>query len=685
MAGIVSLTVRLVDQFSNAAPKIVKAMGTVETAMAGPKAASGRFNNLAARIVGVTAGVAGLGAVAAGIGNKLRGMVRDSAEFEDMLQGIAQTGEMTEEQLKSLRNSILRLAPQLGRMPDQIGDVADKLVAAGIAPDRVEKMLEPIGRVAVATRSEISDITKASQALFQNLGIGPDKLESTFDKVWLAAKRGNFELKDMAQFLPKLAAAAASRGMTGVRSAVELASAAQIVREGSGSPGQAATNLTDLILKSTAPQTVKKFEKVGIDIKAAMEEGLAKGQSPLETIILQTKKALAENKGLTVGDLFHDQQAQLALAKLIEKYEEFIKIRNEALGASGTIDVDFKKMTGTMKNELDRLDAEIDARKKRWGKIAEPWAHWRTDKLIQLNRWVGDLADRFPRLSKSFGGISLGMSDLLMVSGQLGPSLLGLASSLAIGKFLGLGKVLGGLGKVLWALLLPIRFVIGVIGGMIAELAVILGPLLLRGLKALGPLILRGLMALGPIVASALTSLIALLSNPVGWAVLAAAITAALVYYFREPIMKGLDEAWGWIKGKWGELTAWFSSIDVSGIFEAGAKIITALWDGMKSIGEKLMSWASGLVGRLKSLFSFSVSAGSPTLSLPNGAPLAATPQSYGGGKLAPAPALQRQASMTFNNSFNISGSDNPDAVAQRIVTALNRQRQSGLYDGALA
>ena len=682
--SIVSLVVRLVDQFSNRAPKVVKAISTVETALAGSQASGGRFNALAARIVGVTAGVAGLGAVAAGVGNKLRGMVRDSAEFEDMLQGIAQTGEMSDEQLKSLRASILRLAPQLGRLPNQIGDVADKLVAAGIAPDRVEKMLEPIGRVAVATRSEIADITKASQALFQNLDIMPDKLESTFDKVWLAAKRGNFELKDMAQFLPALAAAAASRGMKGVPAAVELAAAAQIVREGSGSPGQAATNLKDLILKSTAPQTVKKFEKVGIDIKAAIAEGLAKGQSPLETIVLQTKKALAENKGLTVGDLFHDQQAQLALAKLIEKYEEFIKIRNEAMGAVGTIDTDFKKMTGTMKNELDRLDAEIDARRKKWGTISEPWSRWRTDKLITINRWIGALADRFPRLSKAIGGISLGVSDLLSVAGQLGPALLGIASTLAIGKFLGLGKLLGGVGRLLWALLIPVRFVIGVIAGMIAELAVILGPILLRGLMALGPLIMSGLAVLGPMIMTALTSLIALLSNPVGWAVLAAAITAALVYYFREPIMNGLNEAWGWIKEKWAELTAWFSSIDVSGIFAAGAKIISSLWDGMKSIAQQLMSWASGLVGRLKSLFSFTAS---PTLSLPNGAPLAATPQSYksGGDKLAPAPGLQRQASMTFHNQFHISGSDNPEAVAQRIVTALDRQRQSGLYDGALA
>lgn len=678
--SIVSLIVRLVDQFSGPGSKVANVGDKVAASLGGVAKAGGasgnRWNGLATRIVGVATGVAGLGLVAAKAGKSISGSMRGYAEFEDMLAGIGRTGEMSTSQLASMQSTILKLAPQLGRMPDQVGEVAEKLIAAGITPDRVEKMLAPIGRVAVATRSEIGDITKAAQAMFQNLGIEPDKMESAFDKVWLAAKRGNFELKDMAQFFPKLAAAASSRGMSGVNAAVELASAAQIVMEGSGTPGQAATNLRSLIMKSTAPQTVKKFQKVGIDIKKEIAAGLAKGQSPLETVVLQARKALAKNKSLTVGDLFQDQQSQLALIKLIEKYDEFIKIREEAKRADGTIAADFAGMDQTTLAKMKQLEAAEDVRRKKWAAVSSPWERWKVDKLKIFNEWLGNFTDRFPTLSGGIGVVSTALSDMIKAAGGLGSSLLGIASTLVIGKFLGIGKVLGGIGRTVWALLRPIRFVFGLLGGMIAEAAVILGPALLRGLMALGPFIRRGLM-----------TLFRIFTGPVGWALLA----ADLAWTFREPLMKAFSGVWDSIKkafslSKSEAINTLGAADDGAALEEGGRAVMTKFWEGLKSAAAPLLEWASGFIGQLKSLFSFNAS---PSITLPKGMPAPwLSPSSYKGGdgnNLTPAPALQRQANVTYHNTFSISGSDNPEAVAQRIVTALNRQRQSGLYDGALA
>ena len=161
--------------------------------------------------------------------------------------------------------------------------------------------------------------------------------------------------------------------------------------------------------------------------------------------------------------------------------------------------------------------------------------------------------------------------------------------------------------------------------------------------------------------------------------------------------MKMFEGLWDSIKDAWIGIRDRFSSLklgealgtlatadDGAAMEQGGRAMMSKFWEGLKSIGEKLLNWASSFAGNLKSLLSFSIS---PTLSLPNGAPLVLQPQSYSGGgdKLTPAPGLQRQASMTFHNQFNINGSDNPDTVAKRIVAALDRQRQSGLYDGALA
>lgn len=680
--SLVSLTIRLIDQVSGIAPRVIGSVDRVGASIARVQGQSGGFgklgegvNTLGARLAGVGAGILGLGAVANSYGRKLQSTVKASAEFENDLIGISRTGNMANEQLTSLRNTVLRLAPSVGILASDIAKTAGNLINAGIDSANAEKMLEPMTRVARATKTALEDVDKASLGLFQNLNIPADQLESTFDKLWTATKRGNFELKDMAAHFQKIASRAQGVGMSGQSAAVELAAAAEIVRQGAGSPGQAATNLDNLLVKLKSPQTLKKFQEYGVDLNKEINDGVTRGQSPLETVILQARKVLAENKDITAGNLFQDMQAQAALAKLVEKYEEFISIRDEAMKSSGTISEDFAAMMKTTKAMLDKLDAEIDARQKKWAKAGEPWTNWRTDKLSGINKWLGGLTERFPRLSAAFASISLGVTDMLSVMGQLGEPLLGIMSALAIGKFLGIGKVLGGVGRAAFGLLSRIRFVFTFLGGMFAELAVIFGPL-----------ILRGLMALGPFIMSGIAGLVALLSNPVGWAVLAVAVAAALAYYFREPITKGFQEVSDWIGEKWKELCNWFTSIDVSGFFAAGSKIITSLWDGMKSIAQQLLGWAGSLVGKLKSLFSFSVSPSVGGAASPGagGGGAVLQKQSYGGG-LTPAPGLQRQASNTFHNTFTINGSDNPETVAQRIVNALDRQRQAGLYDGALA
>lgn len=717
--SVVNLVVRLVDEFSAKAPAIINWIDKIDgrgrgmgggnakpVAPASPSPGGGSSGGGQTprppgggggggtgapegkgggkRAIGIAAGAGGLAIAAAKLEKSMQGVrnaVVRTAAFDDMLQGIAQTGDMTAEQLASLRSTILNLAPPLGRLPQQIADVANELVAAGIAPDRAEKMLSPIGRVAVATRSEIGDINKAAMSMAQNLEIAADDIEGTFDKIWTAAKRGNFELKDMAQFFPTIAAAASSRGMTGIGAAVELAAAAQIVRETAGKDvGQAATNLKNLLFKMTAPQTVKKFEKYGVDLKAAMEKGVAEGRSPLETIILETRKLLDANKGLTVGNLFQDTTAQLALSKLIEKYDQFIAIRSEASAATGTIAADFAKMASTMQASLDRLAASIDRREKMWGKVAAPFEQMRSGLFTRLNNWVADLAERFPRLAGSIGVVGLALGDLASVVSSVWPALLGFASSLALIKFSGLGRVIAGLGLLIarglgaaffWLLRFPAAILAGVMQGFVeglAPLAARLAPLFAR----LGPAILAGLAALGPLLLRGIGMLARLFMGPAGWALIA----AQLAWSFREEIGSALSGIASWFQERFQSL---FGGISLGDI---GAKLMQSLLDGLKRAAESVIGWASGFVGRLKGLFSFSAS---PTISPRGGgaSPPAAVPQSYRPTGLTPAPA--RQASLTFNNTFTVNGGSDPEGAARRILAALDRQRQAGLYDGALA
>jgi hypothetical protein len=133
-----------------------------------------------------------------------------------------------------------------------------------------------------------------------------------------------------------------------------------------------------------------------------------------------------------------------------------------------------------------------------------------------------------------------------------------------------------------------------------------------------------------------------------------------------------------WFNERFG---AQFAGVNLPNLASAGTKLMQSLLDGLKRAAESVIGWASGFVGRLKGLFSFSAS---PTIAPKGGSASApAIPQSYRPTGLTPAPA--RHASVTFHNTFTVNGGADPEGAARRILAALDRQRQAGLYDGALA
>ncbi|WP_238538840.1 phage tail tape measure protein [Pseudomonas sp. GM74] len=60
-------------------------------------------------------------------------------------------------------------------------------------------------------------------------------------------------------------------GITGERVVAEIGASLQIVRRGAGSNDDAANNFKNFLSKLTAPETLKAFEKAGIDLKGSLK------------------------------------------------------------------------------------------------------------------------------------------------------------------------------------------------------------------------------------------------------------------------------------------------------------------------------------------------------------------------------------------------------------------------------
>ena len=112
-------------------------------------------------------------------------------------------------------------------------------------------------------------------------------------------------------------------------------------------------------------------------------------------------------------------------------------------------------------------------------------------------------------------------------------------------------------------------------------------------LRTFGMLLVRGIAALAPLLLSAFGGLFALLSNPIGWAIILAGVAAALVAYFWDDLVAAWEGMPDRVKQLFAELAQAIVTFNWGGV---GIAIMTAIWDGMKVIGSQIADWFKSLV-----------------------------------------------------------------------------------------
>jgi TP901 family phage tail tape measure protein len=317
-----------------------------DAAIAGKKGFKGIFDNALWQQASIGA---------AGIGLALAGSVRVAARFESVLADVGKTANVGGAELKKLSAQVLQLSGRnvtnLG--PEKLAQGIQDLVAQGLNLNDAVASMETLGRVATATGSDLLDVTKTGFQLQNALKIRPTELKSTFDALAFAGKQGAFELKDMAQFMPTIAAAAGTLGITGKQGAISLAAMMQMVRKDAPDAGQASTRLTDAMLKMTAPDAVKRFKKFGVNIEQVLNDAKAKGINPMEAALDQLQ-AVTGGDVFKLGQIFGDKEAKLGLMSLMKYRKEYQKLKADAGGAAaaGTVDQDFERSIKTLQGTL---------------------------------------------------------------------------------------------------------------------------------------------------------------------------------------------------------------------------------------------------------------------------------------------------------------------------------------------
>ena len=268
------------------------------------------------------------GAAAIAFGAPIIKSVGVAASFQDQMRDIAITGDFNNAQEAQLGQTVRDAALKWNQAQDEIGRGMQVLAAGGIQNAQALQAYAPVmAKAATATRASMDDLGSVVIALRDNLNIGEAGFEGALNMLAYAGKRGQFEIRDMARWLPTLSPAFQALGVTGKEAVAEIGAALQIARKGAGSNDEAANNFRNFLQKLTAPDTIKDFAKANIDLTESMMQLRAKGLTPVDAM-LGTITAFLETKGPGAADQFlatmrlkDDKERETALQRLSEAYK----------------------------------------------------------------------------------------------------------------------------------------------------------------------------------------------------------------------------------------------------------------------------------------------------------------------------------------------------------------------------
>lgn len=341
-------------------------------------------------------------AVAVGytLARSLTAPVKAAVAFESKLEDIGQKADIPQKRLAELGKQLRLIGRQTNQAGSQMAEGMDTLLGLGASEGDALKLLPNIGKAAFAYKASITDLSSAGYAALDNLKVPADQFGKALDAMAQAGKAGAFELKDMAQYFPALGAGYQALGQTGVPAVADLSAALQIVRKGTGDSASAATNLSNVLQKINAPQTVKAFKKLGVNLERELKKRAEAGMSPIEAIADITNKTLKGDLS-KIGDLFADSQVQQGLRPLIQNMEEYRRIRAEAMGASGTVEADFQRRMKTSEGALLRMQAALENISASIGAALLPALNQVIDKVAPIVTSIADLAERYPEATSA--------------------------------------------------------------------------------------------------------------------------------------------------------------------------------------------------------------------------------------------------------------------------------------------
>lgn len=431
------------------------------------------------RLGNIGRGIAGLAAGATAAGMVLAQPMKKQMDYDRSLAMTANTAFAERDVAgriagKAELNKAVKSAVEIGggTKEDALGALDTMLASGAVKADTAMKLLPTLQKGATATGASTDDLAKIAISAMQQFDISEDQIGEVLDKAVAAGQAGNFELADMARWLPQQMAAGKSAGLKGMAGFEALLVANQQARVTAGTSDEAGNNVVNFLAKLTSKETNERFENLkikgkdgkehGVDFLASMEAQKKKGKNSIEAFMsimdqvigqdgkyqeLQKKLKGAKKEdqaklldemttlveGTAIGKIISDRQALMALLGIrnnvslgkevkesldksegaVETSHAVIKDTNSYKVEDAKNNVDFAQMEG-MKGFNDAL-GDVSVKIAEYAKAYPDL----TGKIVTAGTVVAALsaaaitAAGSLRLLGGKGGLGLGVGDVL--------------------------------------------------------------------------------------------------------------------------------------------------------------------------------------------------------------------------------------------------------------------------------
>lgn len=300
----------------------------------------------------------------------------DFAALERQMTRIGITAGASAEQTGEAFAAVQKIAKDLNY--DGVGpaiEALDTLVASGKSLDEALAFLPSVLATAQASGAATSDIANTGLKAADALKIEAKQLQRAFDIMVAGGKAGQFELKDMAQYIPGLANSFATLGYEGEDGLKRLVAILQTIREDTGDASSAATQAQNIFGKMFSEETANKFRKFGIDLRSEMQAAAKSGEDAVSAFVRLSKEAVDGDLS-KLPLLFSDQEFRLGMQSLItspDSLKKFLDLVNSA-EVDGTVFRDLERVVSDTQASIDRMSNSWEKLKTSFGGAIAPAA-----------------------------------------------------------------------------------------------------------------------------------------------------------------------------------------------------------------------------------------------------------------------------------------------------------------------